>query len=120
MDAVSAGRAALDSADEVEARAEMRRLEKRTRHACPPWCHHCPILRLVIRESRSTGSDIMPACMGVAVHPTMDACTCDKRKLVEARERGFEERIAALEMDVAELNAQLAAERSKGRGASHG
>jgi len=108
---------APSSAAEVASREELRRLEKRTRHVCPPWCHHCPILRHVMREARTTGSDIMPACWGGVQG---SECVCDKRKLVEARERGFEERIAALEMDVAELNAQLAAERSKARGPSDG
>lgn len=42
---------------------------RRTRHKCPPYCHHCPI-----------AGGLMPACMGGAVSG-IDQCHCTAREL---------------------------------------
>jgi hypothetical protein len=59
------------SREEQEAEAEVRALERKYRHKCPPWCHRCPLM----------GGEVMPECWGTVIFGAtygLRACDCVK------------------------------------------
>ena len=67
-------------------------------------CHRCPNL----------GGEIMPGCMGTAVHPnTFDYCTCYRGEVTEnglLRKENFrlQKKVGVLEKQLIELKKRLA------------